>query len=79
MSIQKVSGLGVADGRYRAGCARSAGFETVVAGSGAGAGGKVLKWIENTLARWWKRDRIAESVKGEIRGRVEGIYSVDRI
>src|ERR1700739_4136160 len=80
MAIQKVGVVGC--GLMGSGIAQvsaQAGFQTVVREVSAELGEKGLKGIEQNLARLVEKGTISEGVKGEIRGRLRGVTSVDEL
>ena len=78
MAIQKVGvvGCGLMGSGIAQVCA-AAGFETVVREVAPELVEKGLKGIEKNLARLAEKGTIAESVKGEIRGRLKGTTAVE--
>src|ERR1700739_2695712 len=80
MAIQKVGVVGC--GLMGSGIAQvsaQAGFQTVVREVSAELVEKGLKGIEKNLARLVEKGTISEAVKGEIRGRLRGVTSVDEL
>jgi 3-hydroxybutyryl-CoA dehydrogenase len=80
MAIQKVGVVGC--GLMGSGIAQvsaQAGFQTVVREVSAELVEKGLKGIEKNLARLVEKGTITEAVKGEIRGRLRGVTSVDEL
>lgn len=80
MAIQKVGVVGC--GLMGSGIAQvsaQAGFQTVVREVSAELVEKGLKGIEKSLARLVEKGTITEAVKGQIRGRLRGVTSVDEL
>src|SRR6201998_1597556 len=80
MAIQKVGVVGC--GLMGSGIAQvsaQAGFQTVVREVSAELVEKGLKGIEKNLARLMEKGTISETAKGEIRGRLRGVTSLDEL
>src|ERR1700757_3925266 len=78
MAIQKVGAVGC--GLMGSGIAQvcaAAGFPTTVREVSAELVDKGLKGIEKNLARLVEKGTITEAAKGEIRGRLKGVTSLD--
>jgi 3-hydroxybutyryl-CoA dehydrogenase len=80
MAIQKVGVVGC--GLMGSGIAQvsaQAGFQTVVREVSVELVGKGLQGIEKNLARLVEKGAITEAAKGEIRGRLKGVTSLDEL